>query len=207
MPVSQTTRGAAFILRKTEFGSEAQFRFSSKKALAIDLVKRCSFPRPTGAAVLKVFSGDGTFLQLQVQSSVQTSHSKWGAVWSLQCQSLVGLEAFSLNGHPLNLRGLLELSERLDLNKKSFAGRGGVYCGYGPVPNVRKSRGGGGYFRKLRTSSERRMNELILIADGEVPARAARTGANLPNSWDDIVFGRRSRGWKSQRKSLKAWIR
>jgi hypothetical protein len=206
MPVSRPTRNAAFILRKTENGCVDFFRFPSRAALAIGLSERCNRPRSTGTSLIKVFSSDSTFLQLQVQSSVQTSHSKWGTVWRLRCEKLVCLDAFSLNGRPLNLRGLLELGDSLTSKGKRYARRGVVYCGYGPVPNVHKSRGGRQYFRNIHTTPERRMNALVVAEDGERPARAARTGGNLPNSWDDIAFSRLSRGWKSQRKSLKAWM-
>ena len=207
MSVSHTPRSAAFILRKTEYGREEIFRFNSKKTLAIDLLKRCHFQRFNGMAVLKVFSVDGTFLQMQVQSCIQTSHSKWGGVWSLRNECLICLEAFCLKGRPLNLRGLLELGVSLTPNEIRYARRGGIYCGYGPVPNVHKTRGGNGYFRNIHTTSELRMNALVVIEDGEVQARMARTSTNLPNSWDDVSYGRRSRGWKAQRKSFKAWMR
>ncbi len=205
MAVSQPTRNAAFFLRRTDHGSEDYLRFDTRKALARDLVNRCSFQRSTGAAVVMIFGGGDTFLQLQVQSNIQTSHTKWGAVWDFRCESLVCLEAFSPNGRPLNLRGLLELGEDPSTRWARYASRGLVYCGYGPVPNIRKSRGGSGYFRRMHTISDRRMNALVVVEDGEVPARMARTGRNLPNDWDDDSFGRRSRGWKAQRKSRKAW--
>ena len=207
MPVTHPTRGAAFILRKTEYGREEIFRFDSKKALAIDLVKRCNYHRSTGMTVSKVFSVDGTVLRMQAQSRIQTSHSKWGGVWRLRDECLICLEAFSVNGRPLNLRGLLELAGSLTPRGQRYARRGGVYCGYGPVPNVHKTRGGNSYFRNIHTTSEIRMNTLVAIEDGEVPARMARTSPTLPNSWNDVSYGRRSQGWKAQRSGFKAWMR
>jgi hypothetical protein len=207
MPVSQPTRNAAFSLRRTEYGCEEVFCFQSQKDLVVDLARRCSFRLPTGISPPKIFSADGTFLHLLVESTVQTAHSKWGSVWSLHCETSIGLEAFSPSGRPLNLRGLLELAQSLH-PKKYISRRGGFYCGYGPVPGIHKNRGGRwGYFRNIQTTTEHRLNNLVVFEDGEVPARSARAGHNLPDSWDDIAHGRKSVGWKAQRKGRKSWMR
>jgi hypothetical protein len=75
----------------------------------------------------------------------------------------------------------------------------------GSVPGIRKWRGGP-CDRNYRVQSERRLNELVVTEDGEVPARNTRRGFNLPDSWD----GRprtRQRCWKKQFKGRKSWDR
>lgn len=74
------------------------------------------------------------------------------------------------------------------------------YCGYGPVPNVRKSRGGGGYFRRMKTMAARRQAQHV--SDDEPRVRAARSANVLPNSWDDYRNSSRDNdNWKRYRKT------
>lgn len=74
----------------------------------------------------------------------------------------------------------------------------------GTVPGIRKWRGGGSYYRRIRTMAERRQNLGVVMEEGRTMVRGRRV--NLPNSWDDI--GRtRQRSWKSQFRGKKAWDR
>lgn len=75
-----------------------------------------------------------------------------------------------------------------------------------PVPGVHCRRGGGGYFRRLGTTPERRQACLVLFEEGEVAPRAKRNAVNIPNSWDDYPR-HTDHCWKSQRKGRKAWDR
>lgn len=70
------------------------------------------------------------------------------------------------------------------------------------VIGVRKWRGGGGYYRRIRTMAERRMNMAVMLDEGSTLVRADRR--HLPNSWDDIQRSM-ERGWKSQHRGNKAW--
>lgn len=73
-----------------------------------------------------------------------------------------------------------------------------------PVPRTGK-RGGGRYYRRMKTTQERR-EALGLLADAEaaeygVKARPARNGSNLPHAWDDFPIQRDDRSWKRFRKN------
>jgi len=77
-----------------------------------------------------------------------------------------------------------------------------TYCGEGPVPGVRKFRGGGHYFRRMRHMSERRQAALVVVEEGEVAPRPSRNTHGLPNPWDDYrVTSRDDRNWKRYRKT------
>ena len=54
------------------------------------------------------------------------------------------------------------------------------------------------YVRYPKTYTERRMNSVTFEEDGEVAARGARRGKNLPNDWDDrkLIL---QRSWKVYR--------
>lgn len=72
--------------------------------------------------------------------------------------------------------------------------------GEGPVPGVRRPRGGN-YFRHPKTTNERRWATPVL-EDGEPAPRAARNSHHLPNSWDDYQrASREDRNWKRFRKT------
>jgi len=58
-----------------------------------------------------------------------------------------------------------------------------------------KHRKGGGFYRQIRTTAERRANQ-------DWPVRPSRRPHRLPNAWDDIIrddHGHRS--WKRHRKT------
>jgi len=73
-----------------------------------------------------------------------------------------------------------------------------------PVPGTGK-RGGGHYFRRPRTTQERRAAAAFetereyIGAGGKV--RARRNAANLVNAWDDIRRSRDDRSWKACRRT------
>lgn len=116
----------------------------------------------------------------------------------------VGLLPLSPNGKVLDLK---ELQRHADnLFRQSVAWYPAYYFRSGPVEGIRKSRGGYGFFRRPRTSAERRLNTLVLIEDGEVSCRARRKPNQLPNPWDDILR-HKERCWKAQHKGRKAWDR
>jgi len=73
----------------------------------------------------------------------------------------------------------------------------------GPVPytGVKRFRFSS-YYKSPRTTSERR----YVYAHPEYvrPKRGIRA---LPNDWDDIPKGRRSRGWKEQSKKKRQWMK
>lgn len=71
----------------------------------------------------------------------------------------------------------------------------------GPVPGVRKWRGGSGY-RCMRTTQELRRNSW-----DKKYARKRRCRKYLPNSWDDVSSGKWdcNRSWKKQKKR-KQWM-
>lgn len=74
-----------------------------------------------------------------------------------------------------------------------------------PVPYTgKRPRYSRSYLRQMRTMAERRLNALVLVEEGEVPARACRTSHNLPSSWDDIPR-EHDHGWKARHKGRKAW--
>lgn len=76
------------------------------------------------------------------------------------------------------------------------------YNGVGPVPGVRKYRGGRRHFRLVRTMNECRAAALVLPEEGEVPPRPRRNEKNIPDSWDEIhCSSRRNRNWKRYRKT------
>lgn len=71
----------------------------------------------------------------------------------------------------------------------------------GPWPYVRCRRGGGGWYRRIKTTNERRQS-----ADPEYKQfnRGSR-GKNLPSAWDDVGRDWRDDGWKSQGKNRHQW--
>ncbi len=70
----------------------------------------------------------------------------------------------------------------------------------GTVPGIHKRSRFNTLWRHPGTASERRMNSLVLIEDGEVGPRVARTPRHLPTAWDDIYRGH-SRSWKKYRRN------
>lgn len=57
------------------------------------------------------------------------------------------------------------------------------------------------HYRHIATTQERRFASGILLEEGEVPPRAKRNLANLPNAWDEYPhFDVYDRNWKRYRK-------
>lgn len=74
-----------------------------------------------------------------------------------------------------------------------------TWNGEGPVPGVRRRRGGH-YFRHPKTQQERRWAEPLPEYDEPAP-RPKRNAAALPSSWDDYaVADRQDRSWKRYRR-------
>lgn len=75
-----------------------------------------------------------------------------------------------------------------------------------PAPYTRCRRGGGGWYRKIRTYGEHRETVALLhdedAIEYDVKPRAKRNTHNLPNSWDDFTRSDyRNHNWKRQRKT------
>lgn len=72
--------------------------------------------------------------------------------------------------------------------------------GTGPVPRIRKSRGGRHYWRRLHVANELR-RALPMLEEGEAAPRAERSANNLPDSRDGYsIAARKIRNWKRFRK-------
>lgn len=217
MPVSKPTRNSAYDLRVSAAGREDWYRCASVEALAREVASRAGLndrqygwgarvdPNPDPVYRL---SEDGGTLHWLREYSEQVGRNLWGPI-QVRRTDWVSYEAFAPNGSLLKVGHLLQVGSGLNLAARRFccwriANRG--YCGYGPVPGVRKHRGGGGCCRRIRTTSERRLNALVLREEGEVAARPSRSGHGLPDSWDDIQRGH-ERNWKNQHKGRKSWDR
>lgn len=74
----------------------------------------------------------------------------------------------------------------------------------GPVPGTGR-RGGGSWFRHMRTTQERRAAKALAhdedCVEAGVKARARRNFANLVSAWDDVMRGGDSRSWKRNRRT------
>ena len=71
-----------------------------------------------------------------------------------------------------------------------------------PVPWTGYNHAGGNYYRRIRTTQERRWS---LACDPKF-VRGTRNIRHLPNSWDDITnFSRYHKSWKCFGKKRKAW--
>ncbi len=141
--------------------------------------------------------------------AIAASRASYSLSYALRyglCNEAVRQLAYSGRGHPLALEELVAWGARV-LEARYAARR---FPGYvrrrGPVHGIRKWRGGGGYFRGVRTMSETRLNALVLVEDGEVGCRPSRRERNLPHSWDDVPR-HRERSWKSQHRGRKSWDR
>lgn len=107
-------------------------------------------------------------------------------------------------GRWLSTLELLYLGRRLSALWNSYEYHNASQFRNGSVNGIRKWRGGGGYYRRVRTMAERRQNMGVSGDEGVGLVRARRSGRNLPNTWDDIQRSR-ERGWKAQYRGKKAW--
>lgn len=214
MPQNRPTRAHLFGLCITTQGAEEWFYDASLEVVARKLAK--AFLRGGQASAMRnrdhmvELSDAGTELRSVQTHTVQVGHNQWGATCAVRRETLA-FSVYSGAGRQLKVMGVLELGQSL-LDKRTAAhigrlGLGPEYRGWGPVPGIRKWRGGGsGYCRRIHTTPERRLNEMVLWEEGEVPARTARTGSNLPSSWDDVMR-HVDHCWKSRGKAAKAWDR
>lgn len=149
---------------------------------------------------------DSCALQVVMLDHVRIEAGRFGFVYR-QVRRTTQFEALGHGGARLKIVPLLDMGraihrDQIESRRSLYTG----YCGYGPVPGTRKSRGGIGYSRRMKTVGERRLNALVLHDDGEVACRSSRFGGNLPSSWDD-KFRNTERNWKSQHKGIKSWDR
>lgn len=108
-----------------------------------------------------------------------------GSVYAVYQERIIGVDT------------LIQSARRVHKEETDFINpRGRV------VSHTRKYRGGGGYYRKIGTTAENRMNQCIDPDD--IPARSSRR--KLPDSWDDFIR-HNQRCWKKQHRGMKAWDR
>lgn len=106
------------------------------------------------------------------------------------------------NGNWMSTLEMLHCGRRLNEMWNSYEFANSDRFRQSSVRGIRKWRGGGGYFRRIRTMAERRQNMAVIVDEGRRLVRGRRS--KLPNSWDDI--GRTvQRGWKSQHRGQKSW--
>lgn len=72
---------------------------------------------------------------------------------------------------------------------------------HGPVAGIHKSHGYN-WFRKVKTTQEKRNQVAVFKDEGEPDFRRKRK--NIPSAWDD-VFKDRPKCWKNQSKARKSW--
>jgi len=210
MSTSTPTRNAAYGLLSLAHSGEEFARFVTLDALAlglaqrIDTVQRCygeCLPHECVLGFGKIWYWEKV-LKERVHSDFGLA-TKSTLMWA-------SFEAFGPSGASLGLGALLArgtaLLDAIQAEKRLHWYCRAAYCGWGPVPGVRKYRGGSGWYRSVATAAEARQNSLIVREDGEPNARAARCGMNLPTSRDD-VSRHVERCWKRQHRGVKAWDR
>ncbi len=209
MPRSKPTRTAAYGLLLSLDGCEEILLFSSRAELALALAERLGGCDALAHGHVEEFlSNGGRRLTHLGYSREVTEMTAWGPVRTLHHRKTV-FEAFGASGSAIDITTLLCEGRRLAEARRPQRGRRWwyatrYYCGYGPVPGVHKSRGGGGWHRRLATANEIRLNALVVREDGEPAARATRRSSNLPTARDDYArCGQRT--WKSQHNGRKAW--
>lgn len=104
------------------------------------------------------------------------------------------------HGNPLSAADFEALHKEDRKNRPTYLDiRYPFWDGSGPVPGIRRQRGGR-CCRRIRHMNERRWATPVL-EEGEVAPRAARNAHNLPNPWDDYGFSNQdNRNWKRFRK-------
>ncbi len=154
------------------------------------------------------FSVDGRALTRCHRECNVVCDTEWGSQICTERRSFTHFEVTDASGARIRIAHLLELGGKLNAERTAYRRWSwrAAYCGFGPVPGIRKWRGGRHYMRRIGTQSERRLNCMVLKEEGEVSCRAARSGHNLPSSWDDIMRHKEN-GWKSQHKGAKSWDR
>lgn len=217
MSQSILTRESVYSLRISVPGSEEWISFRTIEEMARTLVRRSGggpayrSSRRFSAShrdPVHQLSDDGTCLRVVTMQQIQVAHSHWGATVQTR-EDWTTFEVHGPSGRLLKVLGVMALGEASELAeyRSRYWCAHREYCGWGPVPGVRKYRGGGGrYLRRFSTMNERRAGDLVLEEEGEVGPRASRRGRNLPNPWDDYCRIK-ERNWKSQGKGRKSWDR
>lgn len=201
--ITSTRADCVCSLRIHSSGKDELFHFASYVQLLKMLARNCS-----GDSI--EISSCGTLAFIVSTTSRQVHHDRWGATIAVKREK-VELEAFGKTGRALKIVPLLELARKVRDRRHQRAlirdtGSDAHYRGQGPVYGIRKSRGGGHYFRRMSTMSERRLNGMTLHEEGEVAPRPSRCGFNLPSNYDDYQVCRQD-NWKSQHKGVKSWDR
>jgi hypothetical protein len=214
MPTSKPTRDRAFGMRIVTRHGEQWSWFSSSFAMSSDLASRLhttthgvNHEANLGLRVpFTRVSAIGTCIFCIRQTPYQAEHTHFGPTWRIHAD-WTSYEVFDRNGYPLQIQKILSTC---DLEGQLKKGRDWKVShgerGHGPIPHVRKSRGGFGWFRNIRTTQEIRLNTSVHAEEGEIPVRAARNKRNLPTAWEDIIRTPQ-RSWKAQRKARKQWDR
>lgn len=214
MSKSKTTRNCAFGLRIVSPGSEEWHWFANYALMARDLALRLYYSTHRlghGSSIgprvpFTLVDADGICITWIRETPYQVEHKHYGATWRIRTEWRT-YEAFGSNGCPLQIDKVLnsfDLEGHLSWRKKGGIRHGDR--GHGPVPRIRKSRGGFGWFRGIQTSQEIKLNALVLLDEGEIPVRAARNSRNLPTTLEDFLRDTQ-RSWKAQRKGRKQWAR
>lgn len=120
-------------------------------------------------------------------------------VWVRVCQPVYQTCSYILRDDQGGVLVYQDLAPAYGPVRSWLARRYPQWNGEGPVPGVRKYRGGHRYYRRIRTTNERRQAQRMDPSD--VLPRGRRSVRMLPNAWDDYVRGdRECRSWKRHRK-------
>lgn len=109
----------------------------------------------------------------------------------------------STKGKALNVSELFVYGYKLTVAQSHHDS--GYVWRQGSVPGIHRRRGGHCY-RHIRAIGARRQAALVVVEDGEVAPRGARSVTSLPNAWDEYGI-HIDQCWKSQRKGRKSWDR
>jgi len=126
---SHPTRHSAYFLRVSKRGREVVCQFPNHRELVVAFARQYKSAAGHQYAPILVFSSDRLRLSVLHQRRVQTAHSKFGAVWTIQTNFRVDFEAFGPTGKPVNIVGLLESTLGREAEQPRSR-RGGSYCGY-----------------------------------------------------------------------------
>jgi hypothetical protein len=103
-------------------------------------------------------------------------------------------------GQPVTLADFQALTSR-EKYISYWARKYATWNGEGPVPGVRKWRGGRHYFRHFHVMHSRRQASFF-AEEGEVAPRCSQNEHGIPDPWDDQhVSAREDRSWKRYRRT------
>lgn len=212
MSAPKPTRSRAYGLRIASPAGAAWYYFADRRSLARDLAlrlhqatQRIDHHMQTGPrAPYSLVDSSGVCVHWIRETPYQAEHTHHGANWRTRVEWMT-FEPYGERGQPLQVHPLLrEFDLAVVLNGTGSGRVRHGERGFGPVPRIHKRRGGFGWFRTFKTIQEKKINGMVLIEEGEVPARSARNPTNLPTAWDDIVRVHQ-RSWKKQSKARKQW--